>query len=164
MRVVTGGFMVVATLLVVLAAGVPAAVGADEGHGAAQAVRPVDGDVVRSFDPPEQRYGAGHRGVDLAAEPGEPVASSLPGIVTFSGEVARRGWVTVDHGGGLQTTYGVLDPRLVASGARVDAGQELGRVASTAEHVDWGARLHGEYIDPLRLLGRWRPHLVRVPR
>lgn len=125
-------------------------------------VLPVDGPVQRPFTAPAHPYGPGHRGVDLAAAPGAAVRAALPGLVTFAGRVAGRGWVTVDHGGGLDTTYGVLDPRLVTAGQRVAAGQPLGRLTADAGHLDWGARLHGDYIDPLRLLTRWRPHLVRL--
>lgn len=123
-------------------------------------VLPVDGPVQRRFTAPAHPYGPGHRGVDLAAEPGATVRAALPGLVTFAGEVAGRGWVTVDHGGGLDTTYGVLDPRLVTAGQRVHGGRPLGHLGDDAGHLDWGARLHGDYIDPLRLLSRWRPHLV----
>jgi murein DD-endopeptidase MepM/ murein hydrolase activator NlpD len=38
-------------------------------------------DVVHGFDPPDSPYGAGHRGVDLAGSPGQPVRSALPGAV-----------------------------------------------------------------------------------
>lgn len=139
---------------------------ADEQPDAASsgAVRPVDGSVVRHFEEPAHPYGPGHRGVDLAAGPGTTVRAALPGVVTFAGQVALRGWVTVDHGGGLDTTYGVIDPRFVTAGQQVRTGQSLGEVAAGVEHLDWGARLHGTYIDPLRLLWRWRPHLVRLPR
>lgn len=169
MRRMTAGLVGVLGVLVVLTVLVvhwPSAVEADNRRaaGSARAVLPVDGPIVRSFDPPSHRYGAGHRGVDIGAAPGTPVVAALPGTITFSGAVARRGWVTVDHGGGLDTTYGTLDPRGVTAGQRVAAGQELGRTAPDVEHLDWGARLHDEYIDPLRLLGRWRPHLVRLPR
>lgn len=166
MRRVTAGLVAVLGVLVVMGAHWPSAVEADDRRtaGSARAVLPVEGPIVRPFDPPTERYGAGHRGVDIAAAPGTPVVAALPGTVTFSGAVARRGWVTVDHGGGLDTTYGTLDPRGVTAGQRVAAGQELGRLAAGVEHLDWGARLLDEYIDPLRLLGRWRPHLVRLPR
>ncbi|HVM15807.1 MAG TPA: M23 family metallopeptidase [Egibacteraceae bacterium] len=159
--------MAVAALVAAAWTGSAAAMGtADEQPAAASsgAVRPVDGPVVRHFEAPAHPYGPGHRGVDLAAEAGTTVRVALPGVVTFGGEVARRGWVTVDHGGGLDTTYGVIDPRFVTAGQQVRAGQPLGEVAAGAEHLDWGARLHGTYIDPLRLLSRWRPHLVRLPR
>jgi len=123
-------------------------------------VAPVPGAVVRPFDPPPTRFTAGHRGADLAAVPGEEVRAAMAGVVTFAGVVAGRGWVTVRHEGGLDTTYGDLDPRLVTAGTRVDAGQVLGRLAPTGTHLDWGARLDGEYVDPLALLRRWEVYLV----
>lgn len=128
------------------------------------AVRPVPGTVLRRFEPPAGPYGPGHRGVDLAARPGEEVRAALPGTVSFAGPVAGRGWVTVDHGGDLVTTYGWLDPRSVIAGQRVAAGQALGRLAAGATYLDWGARLHGDYIDPLTLLARWRAHLIPPAR
>jgi murein DD-endopeptidase MepM/ murein hydrolase activator NlpD len=127
-------------------------------------VAPVPGPVIRGFEAPPSPYAAGHRGVDLAAAPGEEVRAALPGLVTFSGLVAGKGWVTVRHeqaAGGLETTYGDLDPRIVAAGDRVKAGQPLGLLDAAADHLDWGARLDGRYIDPLALLGQWEVHLVR---
>ncbi len=122
-------------------------------------VRPVPGMLLRGFDPPALPWSAGHRGVDLAAAPGDPVRAALPGRVRFSGTVAGVGWVTVDHGGGLATTYGALRQRPPA-GTAVDAGAVIGRLDGA--HLDWGARLDGRYIDPLRLLQRWHPTLVPV--
>jgi murein DD-endopeptidase MepM/ murein hydrolase activator NlpD len=123
------------------------------------AVRPVPGPVVTPFVPPRDAYGPGHRGVDLAAAPGEEVRAALAGTVAFAGQVAGQGWVTLDHGGGLQTTYGVL-----AAGVRqaqsVAAGAVLGTVAQGRAHLDWGAKLDGAYLDPLTLLVRRRAHLV----
>jgi len=141
----------------------PVAAGAratQSGPGVGQA--PVAGALLRSFSRPASAFGPGHRGVDLAGAPGEEVVAALPGTVAFSGVVVGTGWVTVDHGGGLDTTYGPLDPRRVATGQRVDAGEVLGRLAAAASHLDWGARLDGGYIDPLRLLRPWRLHLVAV--
>ncbi len=131
---------------------------------AAAVVRPVAGEVVRPFDPPDSAFGAGHRGVDLRAVPGEDVRSPLAGTVAFAGRVAGAGWVTIDHGGGLATTYGVLDDLAVAEGQPVAAGDVLGRVAAGRGHLDWGARRDGRYVDPLGLLGRWRVALVDPDR
>jgi murein DD-endopeptidase MepM/ murein hydrolase activator NlpD len=126
----------------------------------AAAVAPVGGAVVRPFDPPASPYGSGHRGVDLAATPGELVRAALPGTVTFAGVVAGRAWVTVAHGDGLRTTYGALRPVVVA-GQRVVLGQPLGR-ATARGTVDWGARRDGAYVDPMALLGIARVRLVPV--
>jgi murein DD-endopeptidase MepM/ murein hydrolase activator NlpD len=131
-------------------------------------VRPHDGPVVAPFDPPQSRYGPGHRGVDLAGRPGESVRAALPGTVTFAGPVAGVGWVTVRHSDGLDTTYGPLDPRRVEVGERVAAGQVLGVLAAGATHLDWGARRDGRYVDPLGLLPAAGARLIalegEVPR
>lgn len=127
------------------------------------AILPVPGAVRRGFEPPAHPYGPGHRGVALEARPEDPVRAALAGRVSFAGEVARVGWVSVDHGMGLVTSYGPIDPRRVAAGERVGRGQVLGRLAEDAAHLRWGARLHGDYIDPLLLLGSWRVRLVADP-
>ncbi|GAC1326527.1 MAG: hypothetical protein NVSMB13_11660 [Mycobacteriales bacterium] len=54
--------------------------------------------VVRGFDPPATRYGAGHRGVDLAAPVGQPVTAAGGGVVSIAGDVAGRGVLVVVHG------------------------------------------------------------------
>ena len=86
--------------------------------------------------------------------------AALPGQVHFAGEVAGVGWVSIDHGVGLRTTYGDLDPRLVSAGQQVQAGTVLGEVAAGATHLDWGAIADGTYIDPMSLLGAWEVRLV----
>ncbi|RYE76150.1 MAG: M23 family peptidase, partial [Myxococcales bacterium] len=44
---------------------------------------PVPG-VVHDFDPPESRWGAGHRGVDLGGHPGQAVLAAAAGRVTHA--------------------------------------------------------------------------------
>lgn len=123
--------------------------------------------VVRGFDPPARRYGPGHRGVDLAAEPGAPVLAAGAGTVVFAGTVAGRGVVSVDHPGGLRTTYEPVSPA-VSAGDRVARGEQIATVvvghpgcAATA-CLHWGVR-HGEdYLDPLRLLAMARVRLLPI--
>src|SRR5690242_19929717 len=81
---------------------------------------PLDGTpaVVRPFDPPPQPWLPGHRGVDLAAGAGAPVYAAGAGTVRFAGQVAGRGVVSVDHAGGLRTTYEPVTPA-VAEGQAV---------------------------------------------
>lgn len=149
---------VVAVGLVLAGGDLARAAGPDRA-GPPGAVRPVPGPVVAPFAPPENPYGAGSRGVDLAAAPGDEVRAALDGTVAFAGQVAGQGWVTLDHAGGLQTTYGVLDVG-VEQGQAVAAGDMLGTIAPGRDHLDWGAKLGGEYLDPLTLLARRRAHLV----
>lgn len=151
------GVAALTATLLLAALPVPAAPG--------ESVRPVPGEVVASFAPPPTPYGPGRRGVRLAAEPGEAVRAVRSGRVAFAGPVAGTPWVTVDHGGGLATSYGPVAP-LVAVGQQVAAGALLGRLVEDAEvgsaqaGLHWGARVQSAYIDPLELLGAWRPTLL----
>lgn len=113
--------------------------------------------VVRGFDPPERRWLAGHRGIDLAGVAGEPVLAVDDGVVAFSGTVAGTGVVSVDHAGGLRSTYQpVTDP--VARGARVGRGDRLGTLdvgghCLLADCLHLGARRgRDHYVDPTPLL------------
>jgi murein DD-endopeptidase MepM/ murein hydrolase activator NlpD len=114
-------------------------------------------EVVRGFDPPDDPWGAGHRGVDLLGSPGQPVRSALPGTVSWAGVLAGRGVVVVDHGA-TRTTYEPVDATIPV-GTRVDAGDRIGRLSTVGSHCLPRACLHwgwidGEtYLDPLRLVG-----------
>ncbi|WP_245787595.1 murein hydrolase activator EnvC family protein [Amycolatopsis saalfeldensis] len=121
--------------------------------------------VTRYFEAPESPYGPGHRGVDLAAAPGQEVLAADVGVVVFAGQVAGHGVVSLDHDGGLRTTYQPITPT-VTTGQQVYRGQPLGTVTpghpgcSVAACLHWGARRGAEYVDPLALTGA--PGRVRL--
>lgn len=125
-------------------------------------VWPVEGRVVEGFEPPAGPYGAGHRGVKLDVAARASVAAAMAGQVSFVGDVAGTGWVTVAHGDGLVTTYGPVDAA-VQPGTVVQAGETLGRLSAEATRLHWGARIDGEYLDPQSLFARWEVHLVAPP-
>jgi murein DD-endopeptidase MepM/ murein hydrolase activator NlpD len=118
--------------------------------------------VVRRFQPAPTPWGAGHRGVDLAAQPGQPVLAAGAGVVGFAGVIAGRGVVTVVHAGGLRTTYEPVTAR-ARPGTIVVAGDEIGRVDATPGHCGPATCLHwgllrgvgpsAVYLDPLALVG-----------
>nr|WP_244904973.1 M23 family metallopeptidase [Streptomyces prasinopilosus] len=123
--------------------------------------------VLRGWEPPETRYGRGHRGVDLAAAPGAPVRAVAAGRVSFAGRVAGRGVVSVELSGTgtppLRTTYEPVLPS-VAKGAEVAPGEVVGAVAATgpagsphctASCLHWGLLRADVYLDPLALLPPW---------
>ncbi|MGY6650971.1 murein hydrolase activator EnvC family protein [Amycolatopsis sp. TRM77291] len=121
--------------------------------------------VTRYFEPPSTPYGPGHRGVDLAAPPGANVLAAAEGVVMFAGQVAGRGVVSIDHDGGLRTTYQPL-ALSVTTGDQVHRGQVLGTLA--AGHpgcpepacLHFGVRRGEEYVDPLTLIGE--PSEIRL--
>ena len=86
-------------------------------------------DVVRLFDAPSPDWNRGHRGVDLAGAPGQPVYAAAPGTVVFAGELAGRPLVSIAHPGGLRTSYEPVRPS-VRVGQRVAAGEVLGELAA----------------------------------
>src|SRR5690606_14086405 len=50
--------------------------------------------VVRSFDPPDTPFGAGHRGVDLGGRRGQPVLAASAGVVVYADKLAGRGVIS----------------------------------------------------------------------
>ncbi|WP_241384239.1 M23 family metallopeptidase [Rhodococcus sp. CH91] len=119
--------------------------------------RPV---VTRHFDPPEHDWLPGHRGVDLEARSGRTVAAAGDGIVVFAGLVAGKPVVSIDHPGGLRTTYEPVDATVTA-GRRVARGEPIGTVVAGHEGcaapacLHWGLRRdRDDYLDPLPLVQR----------
>jgi hypothetical protein len=122
--------------------------------------------VVRAFEPPARPWAAGHRGVDLAARPGQPVHAAGAGRVTYAARLAGRGVIAVRHAR-LRTTYLSVRPS-VRAGQRVRAGDRIGTVERLPEHcgprpcLHWGAWDGLSYTDPLALLGGSRTRLLPI--
>ncbi len=120
--------------------------------------------VLRGFDPPDQPWLAGHRGVDLQADPFSLVRSAGAGVVVFAGLLAGRGVISVDHPSGLRTTYEPVDA-LVEVGEPVALGTVLGLLEVLTTHclescLHWGLREGNVYLDPLSLISRPPPVLL----
>jgi hypothetical protein len=103
-----------------------------------------------------------HRGIDLAASPGESVAAPAAGVVDFVGRVPAAGGTTM-LAVSLDTVHGrvtlmPLETVTVEGGDSVEQGSSLGRVAqrgdesSPSTHVHLGLRRDGLYLDPAILL------------
>lgn len=120
-------------------------------------VAPVDPvTVVVPFDGPARPWLAGHRGVDLAAPVGTPVAAPRAGTVTFAGVVVDRPVLTVRHDDGLRSSVEPVEA-LVAVGDRVAGGAVVGTVSDARSHcsptcLHWGVREGETYLDPMLLL------------
>ncbi|MFC9997535.1 M23 family metallopeptidase [Nocardia sp. NPDC127526] len=113
--------------------------------------------VVRAFDEPERNWLPGHRGVDLAGSTGQQVLAAGDGIIVFAGAVADKPVVSIDHPGGLRTTYEPVTASIPV-GRRISRGTAIGILA--AGHagcpvdacLHWGARRDRDYLDPLGLI------------
>ncbi len=117
---------------------------------------PLDGPrrVSVPYRAPAHRYAPGHRGVDLAADPGTTVRAPADGVVAFRGVVVDRPLLTIEHDGGYVSTYEPVTSSL-APGDRVAAGDVIGVVGlgghAASGTIHMGVRLRGEYINPLLL-------------
>jgi murein DD-endopeptidase MepM/ murein hydrolase activator NlpD len=124
-------------------------------------LRPGMPAVSRVFDPPARDWQSGHRGVDLAGSPGQPVYAAAAGVVVFAGVLAGRPVVSVQHAGGLRTSYEPVQAA-VRAGQQVDVSSALGRLvgghagcpAAACLHwgAMWGPAQRAQYVDPLGLL------------
>ena len=115
--------------------------------------------LLHEFVDPGPAWGAGHRGVDLAAAPGSPVLAPGDGTVTFVGTVVDRPLLVITHPDGLRSTLEPVTTDL-PPGARVEAGAAIGTLAPEASThcapaycLHWGVRRGEEYLDPLVVLG-----------
>lgn len=123
--------------------------------------------VLRPATLPARPWQPGHRGVDLAAAPGQAVLAPVDGVVVAAGRVAGRGVVSIRSASGWRATLEPVDPS-AAVGDVVSRGQVVGALsapgASGSQHcgttscLHWGVRTGSGaqvvYRDPLALLRR----------
>jgi murein DD-endopeptidase MepM/ murein hydrolase activator NlpD len=111
--------------------------------------------VLRDFQAPLTPWGAGHRGLDLAAS-GTAIRSPVSGVVTFSGLVVNRGVITITTDSGQKVSLEPVEP-LVSTGTRVSQAELIatlapGHCARLCVHI--GLRTADErYRSPRRELG-----------
>nr|MDP9491237.1 M23 family metallopeptidase [Actinomycetota bacterium] len=124
---------------------------------------PATGEVLRPFDYGGGTYTAeGHRGIDIAGEPGAPVLAPAAGRVSFAGTIAANGkTISVRTGDGWVVTLTHLGSITVSVGDGVAEREPIGTIgpAGDAEveepYVQLGIRRVDDprgYVDPLTLL------------
>lgn len=112
--------------------------------------------VVRPYAP-VGRW-AGHWGIDVASTIGGVVTPVGPGTVAFSGVVVGNHTVTIDHGGGVVTSYSYLGSIDVGRGVAVGRSTRLGTstIHDGVPSYHLSLRLNGTYVDPAALARCWR--------
>jgi murein DD-endopeptidase MepM/ murein hydrolase activator NlpD len=119
--------------------------------------------VLRGFDPPPKPWLSGHRGVDLDLAAGTQVVSPAAGTVSFVGTVVDRPVITIDHGGGLRSSFEPVESTL-AAGSAVAAGQVIGTAVPghcpAAQCLHWGVREGEAYVNPLQFVLDLRPSIL----
>jgi bla regulator protein BlaR1 len=94
-----------------------------------------------------------HYGVDIEANYGDCVISSLPGTVTDTGFDQNLGnYVKVKHNDSMETVYGHMSEILVKKDEVVDSNTRIGSAgatgAATGPHVHLEVRIDGQCVDP----------------
>src|SRR3954449_9954980 len=153
------GCAALATWTVVIAALAPAA-RSDDGW-----AWPVHGPVITGYsnDDADPYAGGMHRGIDIAAGVGTPVAAARSGDVTYAGVLGYSGLTVAVRSadGRYVTSYLHLSSVAVRAGDAVGPGARLGAVGTSGRrsaveaHLHFGIRLAAEerhYVDPLSLL------------
>jgi murein DD-endopeptidase MepM/ murein hydrolase activator NlpD len=99
--------------------------------------------------------GAFHGALDIPGQQGQPVFATGEGTVIYGNSDPNgygNHWIKIDHGNGLMTTYGHMSDRVVENGAKVKAGQQIGKMgnegASTGTHLHYQIEQNGKKIDP----------------
>ncbi|HEV3365563.1 MAG TPA: M23 family metallopeptidase [Acidimicrobiia bacterium] len=129
---------------------------------------PVDGPIVRGYEPPQRPFGPQHVGVDFAAPPGSPVRAANDGVVVFAGQVGRSRSVALQHGAARRTTYAYLRRVVVRLGTHVRRGDVLGISGGDgpghqAGVVHFGYRVNGQPQDPAQLFRPRPPRISLAP-
>jgi hypothetical protein len=119
--------------------------------------------LTAHFVPPEQEWSRGHRGIDIAAIPGDVIRSIGAGQVAFVGTVAGTPVVAIEHpSAGLRSTYQPVDS-LLRAGDAVSIGEPIGWIArlpaGSGGHcagrcLHLGLRGPLGYVNPLTVLPR----------
>lgn len=95
-----------------------------------------------------------HKGVDLAGPVGTPVHATADGVVSKAEWFSSYGlYVSLEHGGEIQTRYGHMSRLNVAAGQRVRKGDIIGFIGSTGRstgpHLHYEVRVSGDAVNPI---------------
>lgn len=95
-----------------------------------------------------------HKGIDLAAPTGTPIYAAADGTVSKAEWFSSYGlYVSLEHGGEIQTRYGHMSRVSVLAGQQVKKGDIIGYVGSTGRstgpHLHYEVRIAGNAVNPM---------------
>ena len=100
-----------------------------------------------------------HNGVDLAAPAGSAILAAYDGTVISAAYNDSMGnYVMINHGDGVYTIYMHASALYVSTGQKVSKGDTIAAVGttgrSTGNHLHFGVRVNGEYVDPMGYISK----------
>lgn len=122
---------------------------------------PVSGRITSRFGPRISPFTGKkrlHAGVDVGAPTGTEVRSPASGKIVVAAYDSKMGkFIRIDHGFGIETTYGHLSKIHVKYGDRVHRGDLIGLVGSTGKfstgpHLHYQVAVNDKVVDPLHYI------------
>jgi len=122
---------------------------------------PVKGVLTSKFGPrvsPFTGKKALHAGIDIGAPTGTEVRSPAAGKIVVAAYDGRMGkFIRIDHGYGIETTYGHLSKINVKYGDKVHRGDLVGYVGSTGKfstgpHLHYQVAVNDRVVDPVHYI------------
>ena len=132
-----------------------------EQWGATPSIWPTKGRITSRFGPrvsPFTGKKALHAGIDIGAPTGTEVRSPATGKVVVAAYDGRMGkFIRIDHGYGMETTYGHLSKIYVKYGDRVQRGDLIGLVGSsgkfsTGPHLHYQVAVNDTVVNPIQFI------------
>lgn len=106
------------------------------------------------------RWGAYHKGIDIARPSNYAILAADNGTVTFSGwdSGGYGNMIEINHNNGLVTIYGHMSKLLVSQGQVVSKGQQIGVMGATGDatgiHLHFEVHENGSLRNPLDYVSR----------
>lgn len=128
---------------------------------ATPSIWPVKGHITSKFGPrisPFTGKKAFHSGLDIGAPPGREIKAPASGKVVVAAYDTRMGnFVRINHGYGIETTYGHLSKILVKYGKKVKRGDVIGLVGSTGKfstgpHLHYQVAVNDKVVNPIQYI------------
>jgi len=122
---------------------------------------PTKGSITSRFGPrvsPFTGKKALHAGIDIGARTGTEVRAPASGKVVIAAYDGRMGkFIRIDHGYGMETTFGHLSKIHVKYGDRVQRGDLIGLVGSTGKfstgpHLHYQIAVNDKVVDPVHYI------------
>jgi len=128
---------------------------------ATPSIWPVKGHITSKFGPrisPFTGKKAFHSGLDIGSPRGREIRSPASGKVVLAAYDTRLGkFIRINHGFGIETTYGHLAKMMVKYGKKVKRGDVIGLVGSTGKfstgpHLHYQVAVHDKVVNPVQYI------------
>ncbi len=128
---------------------------------ATPSIWPVKGHITSKFGPrisPFTGKKAFHSGLDIGSPRGREIRAPASGKVVVAAYDTRMGnFIRINHGYGIETTFGHLSKILVKYGKKIERGDVIGLVGSTGKfstgpHLHYQVAVNDKVVNPVQYI------------